>query len=205
MLATARSLPASIAASAGRNPPVPTIATSTISAPVTRAISRSPSSPAKIRGLYSSLRVRMSILVSSTRQTDWARVSFAAAASFSALRLAASPTISILSGISRATFSALSPIDPVAPRITTRLRFLEVSVIIFNHEWTRIYSNDEVRMTNDELSPNDEIRNREEASVTIPLSFGLRIPSVFDVRASPLSSCAFVFIRGYGTRITSRK
>src|SRR5215467_3135153 len=32
--------------------------------------------------------------------------------------------ISIRSGISRATFNALSPIDPVAPRITTRLRFI---------------------------------------------------------------------------------
>ena len=47
LLATARSLPASIAASAGRNPPVPTIATSTISASVRRAISSSPSCPQK--------------------------------------------------------------------------------------------------------------------------------------------------------------
>src|SRR6266699_1056067 len=130
LLATARSLPASIAASAGRNPPVPTIATSTISAFVKQAISRSPSCPAKIRGLYASARWRASIFVSSTRQIDCARVSFAAAASFSTLLLAASPTISIRSGISRATFSALSPIDPVAPRITTRLRTPGFSVLI---------------------------------------------------------------------------
>src|SRR5204863_34513 len=45
-------------------------------------------------------------------------------ASFRALLFAASPTISIRSGMSRATFSALLPIDPVAPRITTRLRFI---------------------------------------------------------------------------------
>src|SRR5207302_2281046 len=66
----------------------------------------------------------MSILVLSTRQTDSGRTSFAAAASFSALLFAASPTISIRSGMSRATFSALSPIDPVAPKTTTRLRFI---------------------------------------------------------------------------------
>src|SRR4030095_640986 len=96
-----------------------------------RAISCSPSCPPRIRGLYVSWRVRMSILVSSARQTHCARVSFAAAASFSALLLAASPTISIRSGISRATFSALSPIEPVAPRMTTRLRSPEVSVVIF--------------------------------------------------------------------------
>ena len=56
LLATARSFPASIAASAGRNPPVPTIATSTMSASVRQAISRSPASPEKICGLYSSAR-----------------------------------------------------------------------------------------------------------------------------------------------------
>src|SRR5438552_1110926 len=61
---------------------------------------------------------------SSTRQTAGACVSFAADASFSALRFAARPTISIRSGISRATFNALSPIDPVAPRTTTRLGFI---------------------------------------------------------------------------------
>src|SRR5881396_1910694 len=66
----------------------------------------------------------MSIFVSSTRQTDSGLTSFAAAASFCALLFAASPTISIRSGISRATFNALSPMDPVAPRITTRLRFI---------------------------------------------------------------------------------
>jgi hypothetical protein len=50
LLATARSFPASIAASAGRNPPVPTIATSTIPAFVKQAISRNPTSPQKICG-----------------------------------------------------------------------------------------------------------------------------------------------------------
>src|SRR5438046_1837016 len=50
ILVMAGSLPASIAASAGRNPPVPTIATRTISAFVRQAILRSPSSPIKIRG-----------------------------------------------------------------------------------------------------------------------------------------------------------
>src|SRR5437773_5373878 len=64
---------------------------------------------------------------SSTRQTAGARVSFAADASFSALRFAARPTISIRSGISCATFNALSPIDPVAPKTTTRLRFIKGS------------------------------------------------------------------------------
>src|SRR5438067_4250242 len=66
----------------------------------------------------------MSIFVSSTKQTDSDRISFAASASFCALLFAASPTISIRSGMSRATLSALSPIEPVAPRITTRLRFI---------------------------------------------------------------------------------
>src|SRR5205823_8161842 len=66
----------------------------------------------------------MSIFVWSTRETDSGRNLLAATASFSALLFAASPTISIRSGISRATFSALSPIEPVAPRITTRLRFI---------------------------------------------------------------------------------
>ena len=42
LLATARSFPASIAASAGRNPPVPTTATSTISASSRQAISHQP-------------------------------------------------------------------------------------------------------------------------------------------------------------------
>src|SRR5437773_12342001 len=66
----------------------------------------------------------MSIFVWSTRETDSGRNLLAATASFSALLFAASPTISTRSGMSRATFSALSPIDPVAPRITTRLRFI---------------------------------------------------------------------------------
>ena len=50
LLATARSFPALIAASAGRKPPVPTIATSTMSAFVRQAISTKPASPEKIRG-----------------------------------------------------------------------------------------------------------------------------------------------------------
>src|SRR5207247_418135 len=83
-----------------------------------------PAPPQNIRCLYASARRRISIFVSSTRQRKGARVSFAAAASFSALLFAASPSISIRSGISRATLSALSPIEPVAPRITTRLRFI---------------------------------------------------------------------------------
>jgi hypothetical protein len=41
-------------------------------------------------------------------------------ASASTLVPAASPTISILSGISRATFRALVPMEPVEPRMTTR-------------------------------------------------------------------------------------
>src|SRR5436305_1646243 len=49
---------------------------------------------------------------------------FAAAASFSALLFAARPTISIRSGMSFATLRVLSPIDPVAPSTTTRLRFM---------------------------------------------------------------------------------
>ncbi|PYK52651.1 MAG: hypothetical protein DME48_14625, partial [Verrucomicrobia bacterium] len=57
---------------------------------------------------------------------------------------------------------------------------------------TRIHSNDEVRMTNDELSPNDEIRNREEASVTLPLSFGHR--HSFGIR-HPCFIIVFVCIR----------
>jgi hypothetical protein len=68
----------------------------------------------------------MSIFRSSTRQIARARVVFAAAASFSALLFAANPTISIRSGMSCATLSALSPIDPVAPKTTTRLRFMPV-------------------------------------------------------------------------------
>src|SRR5436309_6800644 len=102
-----------------------------MSASVREAISRKPISPEKIRGLYSSALRKISIFVSSTRQSDSGRTLLAAAANFSALLLAASPTISIRSGISRATFSALSPIDPVAPRITTRLRPREISVVIF--------------------------------------------------------------------------
>ena len=124
LLATARSFPASIAASAGRNPPVPTMATNTMSAFVRQAISRNPSSPAKICGSYSSAPRKMSILLSSTRPTACGRTLFAATASFWALLFAASPTISIRSGMSCATFNALSPIDPVAPRTTTRLRFI---------------------------------------------------------------------------------
>src|SRR4030095_1313147 len=65
--------------------------------------------------------------VSSTRQTDSGRTSLAAAANFCALCFAASPRISIRSGISRATVNALSPMDPVAPRITTRLRFTSLN------------------------------------------------------------------------------
>src|SRR5213080_849372 len=68
----------------------------------------------------------MSIFVSSTKQIASGRVMFAAAASFSALLFAARPTISIRSGMSCATFSVLSPIDPVAPKTTTRLRFMIV-------------------------------------------------------------------------------
>src|SRR5947207_1320568 len=82
-------------------------------------------------GVYARPRCIASNLVSSSRQSDCAGVAFAAAASFSALLLVARPTTSIRSGISRATFSALSPLDPVAPRMTTRLRSPEVSVVIF--------------------------------------------------------------------------
>ena len=49
--------------------------------------------------------------------------SFAAARNLSSLECADMPTISIRSGMSRATFAALSPMEPVAPRTTTR-RFL---------------------------------------------------------------------------------
>src|SRR5207302_1436404 len=73
---------------------------------------------------------KMSILRSSTRQIAFARVLFAAIASFSTLLFAASPTISIRSGMSCATLSVLSPIEPVAPKTTTRLRPLESSILI---------------------------------------------------------------------------
>src|SRR5438874_12957206 len=71
----------------------------------------------------------MSILVSSTKQIASGRILFAAAANFSALLFAASPTISIRSGMSCATFNVLSPIDPVAPNTTTRLRFIKTDRI----------------------------------------------------------------------------
>jgi hypothetical protein len=47
-----------------------------------------------------------------------------AARQFARFTFAASPTISIRSGMSDATLIALSPMDAVAPRITTRLRFI---------------------------------------------------------------------------------
>ena len=50
---------------------------------------------------------------------------FAAIASLLALLFAARPTISIRSGMSFATLRVLSPIEPVAPSNTTRLRFIE--------------------------------------------------------------------------------
>src|SRR5205814_10075051 len=59
-----------------------------------------------------------------TRQTASGLTRLACAASFCAFAFAARPMISIRSGMSRATFSALSPIEPVAPSTTTRLRFI---------------------------------------------------------------------------------
>src|SRR3954453_16875404 len=58
-------------------------------------------------------------------QTAAGRSSLACAATSRPLALAAIPTISTRSGISRATLAALSPIEPVAPRTTTRLRFMK--------------------------------------------------------------------------------
>src|SRR5207245_7704831 len=189
LLATARSFPALIAASAGRKPPVPTIATSTMSTSARQAISRRPASPEKIRGLYASARRIISIFVSSTRQRNGARVSFAAAASFSALLFAATPTISIRSGISRATLSALSPIEPVAPRTTMRLRAGEFSILIDltanGHESTRIHS--WLRHANHQSQVEEQQRRGEKQTVQeIERAADSReqIPRVLYVRAA---------------------
>src|SRR5205807_10132751 len=48
----------------------------------------------------------------------------------STLLFAARPTISSRSGMSWATFNVLSPIDPVAPNTTTRLRFISIRLAL---------------------------------------------------------------------------
>ena len=103
LLATAMSLPASIAASAGRKPPVPTIAIKTKSASGIVANFTNCSTPSGPQ--------ESAVLASGNSR--------AASANSSAFECADIPTIRMRDGISFATLRALRPIEPVAPRITT--------------------------------------------------------------------------------------
>ena len=119
LLAMARPLPASMAASAGLRPAVPTMEISTMSASGSRARRHRPSSPVST---WAPGRARASLSAPDGSKMHTLRTlnSLAWRASASTLVPAASPTISILSGMSRATFRALVPMEPVEPRMTTR-------------------------------------------------------------------------------------
>ena len=119
LLAMARSLPASIAASAGLRPAVPTMEINTMSASGSCARRHRPSSPVSTCA-PGSARASSSAPDGLKMHTLRTLNSRAWRASASTLVPAASPTISILSGISRATFRALVPMEPVEPRMTTR-------------------------------------------------------------------------------------
>lgn len=119
LLATAMSLPASIAARAGRKPATPTIAMRTRSASGRVASSTSPSSPVCSVTSDPTLFDRSSNPVGSKRQACLMSNSSIWLASDSTLRLAASPITFISSGMSRATLRLLSPIEPVEPSTTT--------------------------------------------------------------------------------------
>ena len=111
LLAMARSLPASIAASAGLRPAVPTMEINTMSASESCARRHSPSSPVSTCA-PGRARASSSAADESKMHTLRTLNSRAWRASASTLVPAASPTISILSGISRATFRALVPMEP---------------------------------------------------------------------------------------------
>src|SRR5436190_20407841 len=84
------------------------------------------------------------------------RTLFAWSASFRAFRFAASPTISIRSGMSCATLTALSPIDPVAPKTTTRFLFIPAKIRL---------SLPELVQPNDESQIEKQKRRREQNAV----------------------------------------
>ena len=123
--ATAMSLPASIAASAGRSPAVPTIAISTRSASGRVASAQRPASPSKISGpdpsFASRTRASAAAVESARVATRGCHVRTCSTNNWT-LRKAASPTTSMRSGMSVATFKADCPMEPVHPRITMRLR-----------------------------------------------------------------------------------
>ena len=120
LLATAMSLPASIAARAGLSPATPTMAIRTMSAPGSVASSSNPSWP-EPTATSLPMRPRNSAARTGSNRARWRTpVARACSARPSTLPAAARPTTSMRSGISRATLSALRPMDPVEPRMTTR-------------------------------------------------------------------------------------
>ena len=119
LLATARSFPDSRARRAGFSPAVPTIDTRTRSASGRVASVSSPSAPQRIFRPENAAP-RSATPSSSPVQRCAEGNSRPISSRREMLRPPERPTISILSASERATRKALSPIEPVAPRTTTR-------------------------------------------------------------------------------------
>ena len=119
LFASASSMPSLSATIVGPSPAVPTIALRTRSAPEAAISSRTPSSPASTRAPSSSLAARFAASgsVSATAPTPLSR---ACATRRSQLCAAERPASSSDSDAAT-TSSACSPIEPVEPRIRTRL------------------------------------------------------------------------------------
>ena len=125
LLATARCLPASMAARAGARPATPTIATRTMSASLARTRSTRPWAPAWTVTSAGSCARACAAAAGSVRATCRTPVSRTCATRASTLRWAARPTTSMRSGMSRATLRALVPIEPVEPSSRTLRRLPE--------------------------------------------------------------------------------
>ena len=124
LLATARSLPDSSAFSAGRRPAVPTMAMRTMSASGREASSSSPRPPWRMSRPGSNSPTAFAAFLSPAQSVAVGN-SRASSSRRCALFLPERAMIPICSGNARATRIVLSPMDPVAPRTTTRLFIME--------------------------------------------------------------------------------
>ena len=123
LFASRMRLPARAAASVGESPAAPTIAASTVSTSPSEAAAARPSGPASTRvGKRSPARSTASARAASTSSSAAivGRKRRHSAASFAALRCAASAATAKRSGWRAMTSSAESPIEPVAPSSATR-------------------------------------------------------------------------------------
>mmetsp|Transcript_8414 Transcript_8414/g.20591 ORF Transcript_8414/g.20591 Transcript_8414/m.20591 type:complete len:236 (+) Transcript_8414:898-1605(+) len=125
LLASATSLPFSIAAMVGSSPAQPTMPVTTMSAWSILATSQTPSIPVTSVGLSPSIPSSSASsapsLLPSSRATIAGRNSLICSASSSTLDLAARPTSSKFCGRSRMMSSVCVPMDPVDPSSDMRL------------------------------------------------------------------------------------